>query len=74
VNAIDTNVLLCYLLAGDANQHSKAKTLIKRRQSVLITHLVLMKTVWTLSGKRYQLDKGMIREVVRSLIGDAAFR
>jgi predicted nucleic-acid-binding protein len=72
--AIDTNVLLRYLLADDASQHRKAKTLINCHQPVLITDVVLAETVWTLAGKRYRLDRGAIGNVVRSLIGDGAFR
>lgn len=72
--AIDTNVLLRYLLADDASQYTKAKALIKGNNPVLITDVVLVETVWTLTGKRYQLDKGAICDVLRGLIGDGAFR
>jgi predicted nucleic-acid-binding protein len=74
VIAIDTNVLLRYLLADDATQHSKAKTLVKGHRPVLITDAVLAETVWTLTGKRYLLDKHAICKVVRGLIGDGAFQ
>lgn len=72
--AIDTNVVLRYLLADDARQHSRAKSLIESSRPVLITDVVLVEAVWTLMGKRYQLDKRAICEVVRGLIGDGAFR
>ncbi|MCU7929150.1 MAG: type II toxin-antitoxin system VapC family toxin [Candidatus Thiodiazotropha sp. (ex Dulcina madagascariensis)] len=72
--AIDTNVLLRYLLADDASQHSKAKALIKGHRPVLITDVVLAEAVWTLTGKRYQLDKEAICEMVRGLVGDGAFQ
>ena len=71
--AIDTNVLLRYLLADDAQQHKKAKNLIMNERPVLITDVVLVETVWTLTGKRYKLDKNGICAVVRSLIGDRGF-
>jgi len=74
VIAIDTNVLLRYLLADDATQHRKAKAVIEAQRPVLITDVVLVESVWTLSGKRYGLDKAAIIEVVRGLIGDGAFR
>lgn len=32
-----------------------------------------VETVWTLTGKRYGVDKSGVCEVVRSLIGDGAF-
>ena len=72
--AVDTNVLLRYLLADDASQHCKAKALIETQHPVLITDVVLVETVWTLTGKRYGIDKTGICEVVRGLIGDGAFR
>ncbi len=72
--AIDTNVLLRYLLADDAGQHNKAKALIKGHRPVLITDVVLAETVWTLTGKRYLIDKQAICEVVRGLVGDGAFQ
>ena len=72
--AIDTNVLLRYLLADDASQHRKAKALIERQRRVLITDVVLAETVWTLTGRRYELGKVEVCEVVRGVIGDGAFR
>jgi predicted nucleic-acid-binding protein len=72
--AIDTNVLLRYLLSDDANQHRKAKALIDAQHPALITDVVLVEMVWTLSGKRYLLDKVAICQVVRGLVGDGAFR
>jgi len=72
--AIDTNVLLRYLLADDIVQHHKAKTIVEARHPVLIADVVLAETVWTLTGTRYGLDKSAIVEVVRGLIGDGAFR
>ncbi len=71
--AIGTNVLLRYLLADDTSQHRKAKALIKTQCPVLITDIVLAEAVWTLTGKRYDIDKVSICEVVRGLIGDGAF-
>lgn len=71
--AVDTNVLLRYLLADDAGQYKKAKALIEKQRPVLITDVVLVETVWTLTGKRYGLDKIAICEVVRGLISDGAF-
>ena len=72
--AIDTNVLLRYLLADDAIQYRKAKVLIEAHYPVLITDVVLVETVWTLAGRRYNLDKAAISGVVWGLISDGAFR
>ena len=71
--AIDTNVLLRYLLADDASQHSKACNTIKTLRPVLIVDAVLAETVWTLTGKRYRLDKSSICSVIRTLLGDGVF-
>ncbi len=72
--AIDANVLLRYLLADHAGQHAKARRLIKGNRPVLITDVVLAETVWTLTGKRYLLDKEAICEVLRGLVGVGAFQ
>lgn len=71
--ALDTNVLLRYLLADDAGQYRRAKKLIGSNRLVLITDVVLAETVWTLMGKRYGFDKTQICTVIRALIGDQGF-
>jgi len=71
--AIDTNVLLRYLLADDEIQHGKSKALIKKQHPVLITDVVLVEAVWTLTGKRYGLDKPAVCALVRVLVSDGAF-
>lgn len=65
--AIDTNVLLRYLLWDDEEQAVKADRLINGSISVLITDVVLAETVWTLKGKKYQLDKSAVIKVINSL-------
>ena len=57
---IDTNVLLRYLLEDDAEQLQKAVKLIAGKRKVLITDVVLVETIWTLRGKKYQLDKAAL--------------
>jgi len=52
--AIDTNVLLRYLLLDDEIQAKKAAVLIESRQSVYISHVVLVEAVWTLKGRKYK--------------------
>lgn len=71
--AIDTNVLLRYLLADDAQQFAKAKNLVKTSNPILITDVVLVETVWTLTGKRYDFDRENVCEVIRLLMGDGGF-
>jgi predicted nucleic-acid-binding protein len=65
--AIDTNVLLRYLLWDDEIQAAKALVLINGSQPVLITDIVLVETVWTLTGKKYQLDKEEVLALLNSL-------
>ena len=65
--AIDTNVLLRYLLNDDEGQAAKAAKLIKGVEPVLIPDAVLVETLWTLKGKRYGLDREALCNVVDSL-------
>jgi predicted nucleic-acid-binding protein len=70
VIAIDTNVLLRYLLNDDKAQAKRASALILGDTPVLITDVVLVETIWTLKGKRYNLDKEAIIKVVHSLFAE----
>lgn len=54
--AIDTNVLLRYLLGDDELQSRKASKLISGDDYVYISHVVLVEAVWTLVGKKYKLS------------------
>ena len=65
--AIDTNVLLRYLLDDDKAQSKRAAELILGDTPVLVTDVVLAEAIWTLKGKRYNLDKEAIIKVVHSL-------
>lgn len=65
--AIDTNVLLRYLLWDDKVQAAKANRLINGAIPVLLTDVVLAETVWTLKGKRYRLSKALLIDVIESL-------
>ena len=48
--AVDTNVLLRYILQDDVEQANKAASLIKKNSVVLITDVTLVETAWTLKG------------------------
>ncbi|TVP60316.1 MAG: PIN domain-containing protein [Halomonadaceae bacterium] len=65
--AIDTNVLLRYLLQDHENQAKKAAALINGTVPVLITDIVLVETVWVLTGKRYKLDREAVGGVIAAL-------
>lgn len=70
--AIDTNVLLRYLLQDDEMQALQASNLILNSEKVLITDVVLIETVWTLKGKRYNLNKEKITQVIHALFAEPA--
>ena len=55
--SVDTNVLLRYLLQDDKDQSPKADRLFSSTKKVLITDMVLVETLWTLKGRKYNLDK-----------------
>lgn len=68
--AVDTNVLLRYLLDDDIKQSKKAAAIITGTNNVLITDIVLTETIWTLKGKKYKLDKESIITVIKSLFAE----
>jgi predicted nucleic-acid-binding protein len=68
--AIDTNVLLRYLLDDDPGQSPRASALLRRHRSVLVTDVVLAETVWTLRGARYGLDNQGISDVLNALFAE----
>jgi len=70
--AIDTNVLLRYLLDDDTTQSAKARKLIKHHDDILLTDAVLVETVWTLAGKRYGLERDDICTVITLLFEESA--
>jgi predicted nucleic-acid-binding protein len=72
--AIDTNVLLRYLLEDDARQFEKAVNLISGQQKVLVTDVMLVETIWTLRGKKYQLNKDQLVAVIQSLFQEPNIR
>ena len=65
--AIDTNVLLRYLLEDDPKQSKQATALIIGRRMILVTDVVLVETLWTLRGRKYQLNKTELMAVVDTL-------
>ncbi len=72
--AIDTNVLLRYLFADDAKQSKKAASIINGSEEVIITDIVLVETVWTLKGKKSNLDKDSIIDVINALFTEPNIR
>ncbi|WP_299734792.1 type II toxin-antitoxin system VapC family toxin [uncultured Endozoicomonas sp.] len=72
--AIDTNVLLRYLLDDDRQQSAKATRLISGSRVVLITDIVLVETLWTLRGKKYNLNKTQLIHVIQQLFSEPNIR
>lgn len=72
--AIDTNVLLRYLLEDDPVQSAKAAKLIGGPDTVLVTDVVLVETIWTLRGAKYQLSKPELIDVIKALFQEPNIR
>ena len=74
MNAIDTNILLRYLLQDDDRQAEKANRIIMGNADVLVTDVVLTEAIWTLKGKRYNLSKEQIIDVLHALFAEPNIR
>jgi len=70
VIAIDTNVLLRYLLSDDELQARKASKIIAGDNLIYISHVVLVETVWTLLGKKYKVTAEDIHTSIASLFSE----
>ena len=68
--AIDTNVLLRYLLQDDDAQAARADAVFDAAETVLITDVVLVETVWTLAGRKYRLAKAELVGILDRLFGE----
>ena len=72
--AADTNVLLRYLLHDDEAQAARASAVFGAGATVLITDVVLVETVWTLSGRKYRLAKAELVVVLERLFSEPNIR
>ena len=72
--AVDSNVLLRYLLRDDAAQSARAHRLFRESGFVLLTDVVLTETIWTLLGRRYRVSKSEVVSTVEKLLGEANVR
>lgn len=72
--AVDSNVLLRYLLRDDAAQSARAHRLFRASGFVLITDVVLTETIWTLLGRRYRVSKSEVVSTVEKLLGEPNVR
>ena len=72
--AVDTNVLLRYLLHDDEAQAARADAVFGSAETVLITDVVLVETIWTLSGRKYRLDSSELISVLDRLFSEPNIR
>ena len=72
--AVDTNILLRYLLGDDQRQAEKASILINGDELALITDVVLAEVAWTLAGRKYRLNKEDIANTIEALFKEPNLR
>ena len=72
--AVDTNVLLRYLLHDDEAQAARADAVFATAETVLITDVVIAEAVWTLSGRKYRLSKAELVAVLEGLFSEPNIR
>ena len=72
--AVDTSVLLRYLLQDDEVQATRADRIFAAGEMVLVTDVVLVETIWTLAGKKYGLAKAQLVAVVERLFSEPGIR
>ena len=72
--AVDTNVLLRYLLHDDEAQTARADAVFDTAETLLITDVVLVETVWTLAGRKYRLAKAELVAVLERLFSEPNVR
>jgi predicted nucleic-acid-binding protein len=66
--AVDTNVLVRYIVWDDEQQARKSEALIESADIVVLSTVVLCETVWVLS-RAYQYKPGEMVQVLADLIG-----
>ena len=62
------------MLNADLKQAVKAKSLISGNNKVLLTDVVLVETIWTLKGRKYQLDREALISVIQALFKEPNIR
>ncbi len=72
--AVDTSVLLRYLLQDDEAQADRADAVFGGGETILVTDVVLVETIWTLSGKKYGLPKAQLVAVLERLFSEPGIR
>ena len=57
-------------MQDDVAQANKANSLIKGREIVLISNVVLVETLWTLCGKKYRITHDNVVSTVQALFAE----
>ena len=74
MNAVDTNVLLGYLLRADETQAEGSRRVLERDERILSTDVVLAESMWTLVGRRYRATRVDVATVVERLLQEPNVR
>lgn len=71
LRALDTNVLLRYLLHDIPDQFEKARRLIDSETPLGLTSVVVAEAAWTLTGPHYHVDSGTVAARLIDLLARA---
>lgn len=72
--AVDTNVLLGYLLTADETQAERSRRVLEPDERILISDVVLAESVWTSIGHRYRATGVDVATVVERLLQEPNVR
>ena len=72
--AVDTSVLLRYLLHDDEAQAARADAVFEGAETILIADVVLAETAWTLAGRKYRLARAELAAALEGLFGEPNVR
>lgn len=67
--AIDTNVLVRYLVEDDESQTKRVHQLFARNKEVLVTSLVIVETCWVLQSS-YKVSKPELIQALMDVVDD----
>ena len=73
--AIDTNILIRFLVEDDAHQTKKAEKILKKHNNdgeIYLTNIVLVETEWVLSSV-YQFSKNKIWSTIDLILNTKQF-
>lgn len=71
LRAIDSNIVLRYLLRDDPAQWARATSLIDSEEPLGLTVIVLAETAWVLAGPLYQRERSLVATSLVQLLARA---